>query len=85
VLVVTRKDIQTAIDRVLGTSTTESVLRTLREEITLRRRRKAARQGFTSRARDLVEILTGRSVTDNVLRRLRLATSKAARVPKQAA
>ena len=78
-LSVTRKDIQTAIDRLLGHTTTESVLRVLREEITLRRRRKAAQQALTGRARDLVEILTGRSVTDNVLRRLRLAASKAAR------
>ena len=77
---VTRKDIQTAVDRLLGSTTTESVLRLLREEITLRRRRKVAQQGITGRARDLVEILTGRSVTDNVLRRLRLATSKAARM-----
>jgi len=80
VLSVTRKDIQTTIDRLLGTSTTESVLRLLREEITLRRGRKAAQHVLTGRARDLVEILTGRSVTDNVLRRLRLATSKAARM-----
>lgn len=79
-LSVTRKDIQTAIDRLLSTSTTESVLRLLREEITLRRRRMAAQHSLTGRARDLVEILTGRSVTDNVLRRLRLATSKAARM-----
>jgi hypothetical protein len=79
VLSVTRKDIQTAIDRLLGNTTSESVLRVLREEITTRRRRKAVEHGLTGRARDLVEILTGRSVTDNVLRRLRLATSKAAR------
>jgi hypothetical protein len=78
---VTRKDIQTAVDRLLGdNTTTESVLRLLRQEITLRRRRKAVQQGLTGRARDLFEILTGRSVTDNVLRRLRLATSKAARM-----
>ena len=79
-LSVTRKDIQTAIDRLLGSTTPASVLRGLREEITLRRRRKAVQHGLTGGARDLVEILTGRSVTDNVLRRLRLATSKAARM-----
>ncbi|MGZ8829121.1 MAG: hypothetical protein ACXW2Q_01955 [Thermoanaerobaculia bacterium] len=78
-LSVTRKDIQTTIDRLLGNTTTESVLRLLREEITLRRRRKAVQPGVTGPARDLVEILTGRGVTGNVLRRLRLATSKAAR------
>jgi hypothetical protein len=75
----TRKDIRTAIDRLLGNSTSESVLRELFADITLGRRRRAA-QHRPTRARDLIEILTGRSVTDLVLRRVRMTAAKTIRV-----
>jgi hypothetical protein len=73
---VTRKDFRSTIDRILGSTTSASVLSELRSSIT----RLRTPAGLKRPSRDLFEIITGRSMTDTVLRRLRTATSKATRL-----
>ncbi|HEX9162908.1 MAG TPA: hypothetical protein VF980_14480 [Thermoanaerobaculia bacterium] len=79
VLTVTRKDISTAIDRFLGPTGSESVLRELRSSITRTRDARPA-HAPASTIRDLFDSLTGHNTTDHVLRSLRVAVARASRM-----
>ena len=67
----TRKDIRTAFDRLLGHPPNESVLSELRSSI----RRLRTPVHLPRPGRDLFELITGRSVTETVLREVRAAAA----------
>ena len=77
----TRKQIETAIDRFLGGSTTELIIRELRLSISRAREARSHPRPLASRRiRDFVDTLTRRNLTEDTLRRVRLAVSKASRM-----
>ena len=78
---VTRKQIETAIDRFFGGSTTELIIRELRLSISRAREARSHPRPLAARSiRDLVDTLTRRDMTEATLRRVRLAVSKASRM-----
>ena len=77
----TRKQIETAIDRFLGGSTTELIIRELRLSISRAREARTNPRPLAARPiRDFVDTLTRRNMTGNVLRGVRLAVAKASRM-----
>ena len=77
----TRKQISTALDRFLGGTTTESIIRELRSSILRTREAKTQpRRGTSQPIRDFVDTLTRRNMTEAVLKRVRLAVAKAQRM-----
>ncbi len=80
-LPVTRKQIESAIDRFLGGSTTESIIRELRSSIVRAREARSHPRPLASRPiRDFVDTLTHRNMTQSVLKRVRIAVDKAQRM-----
>jgi len=78
---VTRKQIETAIDRFLGGSTTESIIRELRSSIVRTREARSHPRPLVFRPiRDFVDTLTRRRMTGSVLRGVRTAVVKASRM-----
>ena len=77
----TRKQIETAIDRILGGSTTEFIIRELRMSISRTREARSHPRRLASHPiRDFVDTLTRRNMTEATLRRVRLAVNKASRM-----
>ena len=72
----TRKDIRTAIERLVKPAPSDSVLTELRSSI----RRLRTPVNLRRPRVDLFQLITGRSVTETVLRGLRTAASKATRL-----
>jgi hypothetical protein len=78
---VTRKQIETAIDRFLGGSTTELIIRELRMSISRAREARTNPRPLAARPiRDFVDTLTRRNMTESVLKRVRLAVDRAQRM-----
>lgn len=77
----TRKQIETAIDRFLGGSTTELVIRELRLSISRAREARSHPRPLASRPlRDFVDTLTRRNMTEAMMKRVRLAVNQASRM-----
>lgn len=77
---VTRKQIETAIDRFLGGSPTELIIRELRLSISRAREARSHPRPLAARpVRDFVDTLSRRNTTEAVLRRVRVAAVKASR------
>jgi len=78
---VTRKQISSALDRFLGGTTTEAIIRELHSSIVRTRlARQQPRRLVTTPIRDFVDTLTRRNMTEAVLKRVRVAVAKAQRM-----
>lgn len=78
-LSVTRKQIASAIGRLLGLSTSESVLRELRSSIVKARAARANPRPHAPVRANFVDTLTRHNVRNHVLRRVRMAVAQASR------
>ncbi len=74
----TRTQIRTALDKLLGATTTESILHELRASIVRARVEHPAARRAATPLRDFLNALSSRGITGSVLRQLRTAAARSA-------